>query len=85
MKKNIIFGILAALIVLSFYLLDNDIKKYKKVIDDQQSKLSELELRIDSQKNILLFQGSRIRELEKGSKIIIPKKQKHFTAYFKNE
>ena len=85
MKKNIILGILAALIVLSFYLLDNDIKKYKKVVDDQQSKLSELELRIDSQKNILLFQGSRIRELEKGSKIIIPKKQKHFTAYFKNE
>ena len=49
MKKNIILGILAALIVLSFYLLDNDIKKYEKVIDDQQSKLSELELRIDSQ------------------------------------
>ena len=85
MKKNIILIILAVLIVLSFYLLDNDIKKYEKVIDDQQSKLSELELRIDSQKNILLFQGSRIRELEKGSKIIIPKKQKHFTAYFKNE
>ena len=74
MKKNIILGILSALIVLSFYLLDNDIKKYEKVIDDQQSKLSELELRIDSQKNILLFQGSRIRELEKvGSIKIIPK------------
>ena len=85
MKKNIILGILAALIVLSFYLLYNDIKKYEKVIDDQQSKLSELELRIDSQKNILLFQGSRIRELERGSKIIIPKNQKHFTAYFKDE
>jgi cell division protein FtsL len=85
MKKNIILGILAALIVLSFYLLDNDIKKYEKVIDDQQSKLSELEYRIDSQKNILLFQGSRIRELEKGNKIIIPKNQKHFTAQFKNE
>ena len=85
MKKNIILGILAALIVLSFYLLDNDIKKYEKVIDDQQSKLSELELRIDSQKNILLFQGSRIRELERGSKIIIPKNQKHFTAHLKYE
>ena len=85
MKKNIILGILAALIVLSFYLLNSDIKKYEKVIDDQQSKLSELELRIDSQKNILLFQGSRIRELEKGSKIIIPKNQKHFTAHLKYE
>ena len=85
MKKNIILGILAALIVLSFYLLDNDIKKYEKVVDDQQSKLSELELRIDSQKNILLFQGSRIRELERGSKIIIPKNLKHFTTYLKYE
>ena len=85
MKKNIILGILSALIVLSFYLLNNDIKKYEKVIDDQQSKLSELELRIDSQKNILLFQGSRIRELEKGGKIIIPKKQKYFTANLINE
>ena len=85
MKKNIILGILAALIVLSFYLLDNDIKKYEKVIDDQQYRLSELELRIDSQKNILLFQGSRIRELERGSKIIIPKNQKHFTAHLKYE
>ena len=85
MKKNIILGILAALIVLSFYLLNSDIKKYEKVIDDQQSKLSELELRIDSQKNILLFQGSRIRELERGSKIIIPKNQKHFTAHLKYE
>ena len=85
MKKNIILGILAALIVLSFYLLNSDIKKYEKVIDDQQSKLSELELRIDSEKNILLFQGSRIRELEKGSKIIIPKNQKHFTAHLKYE
>ena len=85
MKKNIILGILAALIVLSFYILDNDIKKYEKVIDDQQSKLSELDLRIDSQKNILLFQGSRIRELERGSKIIIPKNQKHFTAHLKYE
>ena len=83
MKKNIISGILAALIVLSFYLLNNDIKKYEKVIDDQQSKISELELRIDSQKNILLFQGSRIRELERGGKIIIPKNQKHFTAHYK--
>ena len=85
MKKNIILGILAALIVLSFYLLNSDIKKYEKVIDKQQTKLSELELRINSQKNILLFQGSRIRELEKGSKIIIPKNQKHFTANLKHE
>ena len=85
MKKNIILGILAGLIVLSFYLLNSDIKKYEKVIDDQQSKLSELELRIDSQKNILLFQGSRIRELEKGGKIIIPIKQKYFTANLINE
>ena len=85
MKKNIILGILAALIVLSFYLLNSDIKKYEKVIDKQQTKLSELELRINSQKNILLFQGIRIRELEKGSNIIIPKNQKHFTANLKHE
>jgi hypothetical protein len=67
------------------YYIRYIIKKYEKVIDDQQSKLSELELRIDSQKNILLFQGSRIRELERGSKIIIPKNQKHFITYLKHE
>ena len=67
--KNIIIGILAALIVLSFYLLDKDIKEYGQIIVDQEVKISELELKVDAQKNVLLFQGATIRELERGGKI----------------
>ena len=62
--KKIIISILAALIVLSFYLLDKDIKEYGKIIVDQEIKISELELKVNAQKNVLLFQGARIRELE---------------------
>ena len=34
-------------------------------IEEQEIKLEEHQKRIDSQKNIILFQGARIRELEK--------------------
>ena len=78
--KNIIIGILAALIVLSFYLLDKDIKEYGQIIVDQEVKISELELKVDAQKNVLLFQGARIRELERGGKIQTLPKNKVFTS-----
>ena len=78
--KNIIIGILAALIVLSFYLLDRDIKEYGQIIIDQEIKISELELKVNAQKNVLLFQGARIRELEKGRRIQALPKNKVFTS-----
>ena len=78
--KNIIIGILAALIVLSFYLLDRDIKEYGQIIIDQEIKISELELKVNAQKNVLLFQGARIRELEKGGRIQALPKNKVFTS-----
>jgi cell division protein FtsL len=78
--KNIILGILAALIVLSFYLLDKDIKEYGQIIVDQEIKISELELKVNAQKNVLLFQGARIRELEKGGRIQALPKNKVFTS-----
>jgi hypothetical protein len=78
--KNIILGILAALIVLSFYLLDKDIKEYGQIIVDQEIKISELELKVNAQKNVLLFQGARIRELEKEGRIQALPKNKVFTS-----
>jgi len=62
--KLLIFPILTLLIVLAFYLLDKDINKYSKIIKEQQIKIEEHETRINSQKNIILFQGSRLRNLE---------------------
>ena len=64
MIKKLIFSTLILLIALSFYLLDKDINKYSKIIKEQQIKIEEHETRIDSQKNIILFQGSRLRNLE---------------------
>ena len=78
--KKIIISILAALIVLSFYLLDKDIKEYGQIIVDQEVKISELELKVDAQKNVLLFQGARIRELERGEKIQALLKNKVLTS-----
>jgi hypothetical protein len=55
--KKLIFPTLILLIVLAFYLLNKDINKYSKIIQEHQ-------IRIDSQKNVLLFQGARLRDLE---------------------
>ena len=55
--KRLIFPTLILLIVLAFYLLNKDINKYSKIIEEH-------EIRIDSQKNVLLFQGARLRDLE---------------------
>ena len=62
---KLIFPTLILLIVLSFYLLNKDIRKYSQIIKDQQIKIEEHEMRINSQKNVLLFQGARLRDLEK--------------------
>ena len=55
--KRLIFPTLILLIVLAFYLLNKDINKYSKIIEEHQ-------IRIDSQKNVLLFQDARLRDLE---------------------
>jgi len=57
MIKKLIFPTLILLIVLSFYLLNKDINKYSQIIKEHET-------RIDSQKNVLLFQGARLRDLE---------------------
>jgi hypothetical protein len=62
--KRLIFPILILLIVLSFYLLNKDISEYSQIIKEQQIKIEEHETRINSQKNVLLFQGARLRDLE---------------------
>ena len=63
--KKIIFPTLILLIVLSFYLLNKDISKYSQIIEEQQIKIEEHEIKINAQKNVLLFQGARLRDLEK--------------------
>ena len=65
MKTNIIFTTLALVTVLAFYLLNAEIAKILVEIEKQEIKLEEHQKRIDSQKNIILFQGARIRQLEK--------------------
>ena len=65
MKTNIIFSTLALIIVFAFYLLNAEIAKILLEIEEQETKIEEHQKRIDSQKNIILFQGARIRELEK--------------------
>ena len=65
MKTNIIFGTLAVIMVLAFYLLNAEIAKILVEIEEQETKIEEHQKRIDGQKNIILFQGARIRELEK--------------------
>ena len=65
MKTNIIFFTLALIIVFAFYLLNAEIAKILVEIEKQEIKIEEHQKRIDSQKNIILFQGTRIRELEK--------------------
>ena len=64
MIKKLIYPTLILLIVLSFYLLNEDISKYSQIIKEQQITIEEHETRIDSQKNVLLFQGARLRDLE---------------------
>ena len=62
--KRLIFPTLILLIVLSFYLLNKDISKYSQIIKEQQIKIEEHETRINAQKNVLLFQGGRLKDLE---------------------
>ena len=65
MKTNIIFTTLALVTILAFYLLNAEIAKILVEIEEQETKIEEHQKRIDGQKNIILFQGARIRELEK--------------------
>jgi|TARA_R110001592_G_scaffold151176_4_gene377428 hypothetical protein len=62
--KKLIFPTLLLLIVLAFYLLDKDIKKYSQIIEEQQTIIEEHEVIMLSHQNIFLFQGSRLRDLD---------------------
>tara|TARA_B100001093_G_scaffold146019_1_gene138691 strand:+ start:6920 stop:7168 length:249 start_codon:yes stop_codon:yes gene_type:complete len=63
--KKIIFPTLLLLVVLAFYLLDKDIRENTLIIVGQQKKIEEYEIKIASQQNVLLFQGARLRDLER--------------------
>ena len=63
--KKIIFPTLLLLVVLAFYLLDKDIRENTQIIVGQQKKIEEYEIKIASQQNVLLFQGARLRDLER--------------------
>ena len=63
--KKIIFPTLLLLLVLAFYLLDKDIRENTQIIVGQQKKIEEYEIKIASQQNVLLFQGARLRDLER--------------------
>ena len=65
MKTNIILTLLALVTILAFYLLNDEIEKILVEIEEQETKIEEHQKRIDGQKNIILFQGARIRELER--------------------
>ena len=69
MKTNIILTLLALVTILAFYLLNDEIEKILVEIEEQETKIEEHQKRIDSQKNIILFQGARIRELEKSKSL----------------
>ena len=63
--KKINFPTLLLLLVLAFYLLDKDIRENTQIIVGQQKKIEEYEIKIASQQNVLLFQGARLRDLER--------------------
>ena len=70
-KKNIIFSILILLTVLSFYLLDRDINKYSKIIEEQQVEINNLEkqlryhdMRLSGQLDTLMVHRSRLEQIK---------------------
>jgi hypothetical protein len=72
MKKNIIFATLALLVVTSFYLLDRDINKISKIVEEQQTEIVDLKkrlgyhnVRISSQMDTLMVHRSRLEQIKK--------------------
>tara|TARA_A100000171_G_scaffold26140_1_gene24430 strand:- start:17 stop:274 length:258 start_codon:yes stop_codon:yes gene_type:complete len=72
MKKNIIFTILALLIVTSFYLLNRDINKFSQIVEEQQIEIVDLKkqlgyhnVRISSQMDTLMVHRSRLEQIKK--------------------
>ena len=70
-KKNIIFSILILLTVLSFYLLDKDINKYSKIIEEQQVEINNLkkqlgyhDMRLSGQLDTLMVHRSRLEQIK---------------------
>jgi predicted Holliday junction resolvase-like endonuclease len=72
MKKNIIFTVLALLVVTSFYLLDRDINKISQIVEEQQIEIVDLKkrlgyhnVRISGQMDTLMVHRSRLEEIKK--------------------
>jgi predicted Holliday junction resolvase-like endonuclease len=72
MKKNIIFTVLALLVVTSFYLLDRDINKISQIVEEQQIEIVDLKkrlgyhnVRISSQMDTLMVHRSRLEQIKK--------------------
>ena len=72
MKKNIIFTVLALLVVTSFYLLDRDINKFSQIVQEQQIEITDLKkqlgyhnVRISSQMDTLMVHRSRLEQIKK--------------------
>ena len=70
-KKNIIFSILILLTALSFYLLDKDINKYSKIIEEQQVEINNLkkqlgyhDMRLSGQMDTLMVHRSRLEQIK---------------------
>ena len=63
--RKLIIPTLILLIVWAFYLLNAEVAEILMEIEKQETQIEEQQIRIDSQKNVLLFQGARLRDLEK--------------------
>ena len=70
-KKNIIFSILILLTALSFYLLDKDINKYSKIIEEQQVEINNLkkqlgyhDIRLSGQMDTLMVHRSLLEQIK---------------------
>ena len=70
-KKNIIFSILILLTALSFYLLDKDINKYSKIIEEQKVEINHLrkqigyhDIRLSGQMDTLMIHRSRLEQIK---------------------
>lgn len=71
MIKNIIFTILALLIVTSFYLLNKDINQYSQTVEEQQIQIDDLkkqlgyhDIRLSGQMDTLMVHRSRLEQIK---------------------
>jgi len=62
--KKLIFPTLLLLIVLAFYLIDKDIKKYSQIIEEQQVIIEAQKIINSNNQNILFLHDSMLRDLQ---------------------